>query len=107
MMVHPAKDHGPYEFPHTARLRKRVAANEALEDRPRRLEALLPQRKAAAEPEILALSCGENVGAGPSHFDLAVVMDFADIDAFRRYIGGAVHRAYVEGPAKAAVGRLA
>ena len=48
-----------------------------------------------------------NVGAGPNHFDLAVVIDFADIDAFRRYIGGAVHRAYVEGPAKAAVGRLA
>ena len=61
----------------------------------------------AAEPEILALSWGENVGAGPNHFDLAVVMDFADIDAFRRYVGGAVHRAYVEGPAKAAVGRLA
>ena len=61
----------------------------------------------AAEPDILALNWGENVGSGPNHFDLAVVMDFADIDAFQRYIGGAVHRAYVEGPAKAAVGRLA
>ena len=42
----------------------------------------------AAEPEILALSWGENVGSGPNHFDLAVVIDFADIDAFRRYVGG-------------------
>lgn len=61
----------------------------------------------ATEPEIRALSWGENVGSGSNHFDLAVVMDFVDVDAFRRYLGGAVHRAYVEGPARAAVARLA
>jgi hypothetical protein len=74
---------------------QRAAVHQAIEAMP------------AGEPEIKALTWGENVGSGPNHFDLAVVMDFADIDAFRRYVGGAVHQSFVNGPAKAAVDRLA
>ncbi|MFD0978616.1 Dabb family protein [Tropicimonas aquimaris] len=57
-------------------------------------------------PEVRALECGENVGKGPNHHDFAVVADFDDMAAFRRYIDSDLHRAYVAGPAKA-VARLA
>ena len=57
--------------------------------------------------EIRAARFGSNVGSGPNHHDFAVVMDFDDRDAFRRYIQHEAHRAYVDGPAKAAVGALA
>jgi quinol monooxygenase YgiN len=54
----------------------------------------------AAVPEIRSLVCGENVGSGPNHHDFAVVVDFDDMAAFRRYIDSAAHRAFVAGPAK-------
>jgi quinol monooxygenase YgiN len=52
-------------------------------------------------PELRGLVCGANVGKGPNHHDFAVVADFEDYAAFRRYIESPAHRAYVAGPAKA------
>ena len=52
-------------------------------------------------PELLSLSCGENVGKGPNHHDFAVVADFDDMAAFRRYIESDAHKAYVAGPGQA------
>ena len=60
----------------------------------------------AQVPEVRALLCGENVGSGPNHCDFALVADFDDVAAFRRYMASPAHRAYVEGPARA-VARLA
>lgn len=77
-------------------------------------EATSDQRQAVADavngfsdiPEVLSLTCGMNVGSGPNHHDFAMVADFADMAAFKRYTASPAHRAYVEGPAKA-VARLA
>ena len=78
-------------------------------------EASLEQRKAVRSavegfskliPEVRSLVCGENVGSGPNHHDFALVADFDDLAAFRRYIASPAHQAYVEGPAKA-VAKLA
>ncbi len=57
-------------------------------------------------PDIRALTCGENIGSGPNHHDFAVVADFDDLAAFRRYIDSDAHRDYVAGPAQA-VAKLA
>lgn len=54
----------------------------------------------AEVPEIRAMVCGDNVGKGPNHYDFALVADFDDMAAFRRYIDSAAHRALVAGPAK-------
>ena len=51
-------------------------------------------------PELRSLTCGENIGKGPNHHDLAIVADFDDWAAFRRYIESPAHQAYVAGPAK-------
>ena len=51
-------------------------------------------------PEVRALVCGDNVGSGPNHHDMAVVADFDDLAAFKRYLESPAHRAYVEGHAK-------
>lgn len=78
-------------------------------------EASLEQRKAVRSavegfaeliPEVRSLVCGENVGTGPNHHDFALVADFDDVAAFRRYIASPTHQAYVKGPAKA-VAKLA
>ena len=61
---------------------------------------------AAQVPEIRALVCGENLGSGPNHHDFAIVADFDNLEAFRRYTASPAHQAYVAGPAKA-VARLA
>ena len=58
-------------------------------------------------PEIVDLRWGADIGRGPNNFDLAVVMDFGDREAFKRYLSSAVHQSYVQGAAKAAVGSLA
>ncbi|NNF72102.1 MAG: Dabb family protein [Rhodobacteraceae bacterium] len=50
--------------------------------------------------EVRTLTCGFNVGSGPNHHDFAVVADFDDMDAFRRYIDSPAHKAYVAGPAR-------
>jgi hypothetical protein len=59
-----------------------------------------------ALPEVRSLTCGTNVGQGPNHADFALVVDFDDMPAFRRYLAHPLHRAYVEGPARA-VGKIA
>ena len=57
--------------------------------------------------EVLSFSLGKNIGSGPNHHDAALVADFEDIDAFRRYIGSDKHKAYVENHARRVVAKLA
>ena len=58
-------------------------------------------------PEVLSLTCGENVGSGPNHHDFAIVADFDDLPAFRRYIESDAHQSYLETHAKVTVGKFA
>lgn len=58
-------------------------------------------------PEVLSYTLGSNIGTGPNHFDAALVADFEDIAAFRRYIGSRVHKAYVEDHARHVVDSIA
>ena len=58
-------------------------------------------------PELLSLTCGENVGSGPNHHDFAIVADFDDLPAFRRYTESDAHQSYLETHAKTIVGKLA
>lgn len=57
--------------------------------------------------EVLSFSLGKNIGSGPNHHDAALVVDFEDIDAFRRYLGGEKHKAYVENHARHVTAKLA
>ncbi|PRY25256.1 stress responsive alpha/beta barrel protein [Aliiruegeria haliotis] len=57
--------------------------------------------------DVLSFTLGSNVGHGPNHYDSALVADFEDIEAFRRYVGGALHKAYVENHARHVVDRIA
>jgi hypothetical protein len=61
----------------------------------------------ASVQEVRALRWGLNVGKSPNVFDLAVVMDFDDREAFERYLASRAHQDYVRGPGKAAVGSIA
>lgn len=58
-------------------------------------------------PEVLAFSLGKNIGTGPNHHDAALVADFEDIDAFRRYVGSEAHKSYVEDHARHVTEKLA
>lgn len=58
-------------------------------------------------PEVRSLTCGDNIGSGPNHHDFAIVADFDDLPAFRRYIESDAHKAYVEIYAKVVVEKLA
>lgn len=60
-----------------------------------------------ASGEILSFTLGQNIGSGPNHHDAALVADFEDMDAFRRYVGSAAHKAYVEDHARPVTARLA
>lgn len=53
------------------------------------------ERMAASVPEVRSLVCGSNIGSGPNHHDFAVVIDFDDMPAFRRYIESPAHRTFV------------
>jgi len=57
--------------------------------------------------DVLSFSLGHNIGSGPNHQDAALVADFADMDAFRRYVGSDTHKAYVEDHARHVTARLA
>jgi hypothetical protein len=57
--------------------------------------------------EVLSFSHGRNIGSGPNHHDAALVADFEDIYAFRRYTGSEKHKAYVEDHARHVTARLA
>lgn len=57
-------------------------------------------------PELRSLVCGDNVGSGPNHHDFAIVADFDDMAAFRRYIESDAHKDYVETHAKHVVAKL-
>ena len=57
--------------------------------------------------EVLWFSLGKNIGSGPNHYDAALVADFEDINAFRRYVGGEKHKAYVEDHARHVIAKLA
>jgi len=67
---------------------ERLAVREAVEKLPSQV------------PEIVAGRCGSDVGRGPNNYDIGLVFDFEDRDAFKRYIASAPHQAYVQGPAK-------
>jgi len=56
-------------------------------------------------PGLRAITCGVNIGTGPNHHDFAMVADFEDWAAFRAYMDGPVHAAYVATHARH-VGRL-
>ena len=58
-------------------------------------------------PEVLSYTLGANIGSGPNHYDSALVADFSDIEAFRRYVGSPIHKAYVENHARHVVDRIA
>ncbi|MEQ8367446.1 MAG: Dabb family protein [Roseicyclus sp.] len=60
-----------------------------------------------ASSEVISFSLGANIGSGPNHHDAALVADFEDIDAFRRYVGGEKHKAYVENHARHVTAKLA
>jgi hypothetical protein len=60
-----------------------------------------------ASPEVISHTLGKNIGSGPNHHDAALIADFPDLDAFRRYIGSDAHKAYVEDHGKHVTGRLA
>lgn len=57
--------------------------------------------------DVLSFSIGDNIGSGPNHHDSALVADFKDIGAFRRYIDSAAHKAYVENHARHIVEKIA
>ncbi len=57
--------------------------------------------------EVLSFSLGKNIGSGPNQHDAALVADFDNIDAFRRYVGGERHKAYVEQHARHVTAKLA
>ena len=58
-------------------------------------------------PEVLSFSLGKNVGSGPNHYHAALVAGFENLDAFRRYVAGDRHRAYVENHARHVTAKLA
>jgi hypothetical protein len=68
-------------------------------------DALLAMCEASSE--ILSFTLGANVGSGPNHHDSALVADFHDMNSFRRYVGSAAHKAYVEDHAGHVVGGMA
>lgn len=57
--------------------------------------------------DVLSFSLGRNIGSGPNHHDAALVADFEDIEAFRRYVGSDAHKAYVEDHARHVTAKLA
>jgi hypothetical protein len=83
----------------------RWAPNASEEQRQAARDAL--SRLPGQIPEIREMRLGANVGSGPNHYDLAVVVDFEDRDAWKRYFQHPAHRAYAEGVGKVAVGTLA
>ena len=60
-----------------------------------------------ASDEVQSFTLGTNVGSGPNHHDAALVADFADMDAFRRYVSSDGHAAYVEDHARHVTAKLA
>lgn len=68
---------------------ERLAVREAVENLPSQV------------PEIVSGRTGIDVGKGPNSYDVAIVFDFEDRDAFKRYIASTPHQNYVQGPAKA------
>ncbi len=57
--------------------------------------------------DVLSFSLGTNVGSGPNHHDAALVADFGDMEAFRRYVSSDSHKAYVEDHARHVTAKLA
>jgi len=57
--------------------------------------------------EIVAFRFGDDVRRKANSYDLGAVVDFADREAFARYLAHPAHCAYADGPGKAAVASLA
>ena len=60
-----------------------------------------------ASPEVMSFTLGANIGKGPNHYDSALVADFEDAAAFRRYIDSPAHKSYVENHARVLIDKLA
>ena len=60
-----------------------------------------------ASDDVLSFTLGANIGKGPNHHDAALVADFEDMEAFRRYVSGDMHQAYVEDHARHVTAKLA
>lgn len=84
-------------FRHIVLVKWKAEATEAERQAMREAVEQLP----AQVPEVVAARIGIDVGRGPNNYDMALVFDFEDGDAFKRYIASAPHQAYVQGPAKA------
>ena len=52
-------------------------------------------RMIAESAEVRQAVAGANVGSGPNHYDVAITLDFDDMAAFRGYVEGPAHAAYV------------
>jgi hypothetical protein len=90
-------------FRHVVLVRWRQEASEEQRQAARDALSRLPSQI----PEIREMRLGGNVGSGPNHYDLALVVDFENRESWQRYLQHPAHRAYADGPGKAAVGTLA
>jgi hypothetical protein len=57
-----------------------------------------------AIPELLAMTCGDDVGHFDDNFDFVAVQDFADFAAARSYVANPLHQAYVRNHASQVIG---
>ena len=48
-----------------------------------------------AIPELIDMTCGDDVGLFEGNFDFVVVMDFAEFESARRYVAHPLHQTYV------------
>ena len=56
--------------------------------------------------DVISFSLGKTIGSGPNPHDAALVADFEDTEAFRRYVGSDKHKAYVEDHARHVTAKL-
>jgi quinol monooxygenase YgiN len=90
-------------FRHIVLVRFKAEATDADKQAVEEALSALP----AQVPEIRAIQLGADVGRKANNWDLATVIDFDDAAAFQRYLQSPAHRAYAEGPGRAAVASLA
>jgi hypothetical protein len=70
-------------------------SEEASDQTPHHLEEGLSQL-AQTIPEIEAYRYGRDLGLREGNFDFAVVADFADAEAFKRYVDHPDHQAFLK-----------
>ena len=55
-------------------------------------------------PQLLALTFGDDAGHFEGNFDFVAVMDFADFESARVYVGDPRHQAYIQQHASKVIG---